>query len=282
VNLDYLFRTYRAFFIDAYGVLVTSSGALPGARDFIERLKSERREYFILTNDASRLPETAAAFYAKQGLEIPVERVLTSGLAVGEAFREAGLHQPRCAVLGTADSLEIIRRSGAITIEAHPDAEYDAVVIADDSGFEIIPTLNALLTSVHRMIKRGKMPRLFLPNPDLLYPRGEDAFGFTSGSVARLFELGLERLHPHPAPDLSLKFTPIGKPEPFLFEMALARAGVARHEAVMIGDQLTTDVLGANRVGLASVLMATGLTQLPLPENLAPERKPTYIMTRLG
>jgi putative hydrolase of the HAD superfamily len=44
-----------------------------------------------------------------------------------------------------------------------------------------------------------------------------------------------------------------GKPSPELFAHALERAGVAPHEAIMVGDKLTTDILGANRSGLHSV-----------------------------
>lgn len=272
-----LMDRHRLFLLDAYGVLVTSQGALPGAREFLAELASRGIPYFVVTNDASRLPETAAAFYKQCGLPIPVERVLTAGLAIGEAFRRDGLTAPRCLVLGTPDTHAYVRNAGGVLVEPHEDAKYEALVIGDDSGFDPWTMLETVLTSLHRMILDGHRPRLLLANSDLLFPRGPRAFGFTSGSLGRLLELGLEQIHP----SLGLKFEVLGKPENLMFEMALSRAGVPASQAVMIGDQLHTDVRGANRAGIASAVVLTGLTRQPFPQDLHPENKPTYVLHRL-
>jgi ribonucleotide monophosphatase NagD (HAD superfamily) len=274
-SINDLFERHQVFLIDAYGVLVTSSGPLPGARDFIERLKLEKREYFILTNDASRLPESSASFYASCGIDIPVERIISAGMAIGDAFSKHNLFTPRAAVLGTEDSHEIVRRAGARLSPVTSSGEYDAVIIADDSGFDLLPSINDLLSSIYRQVTRtGQAPLMLLPNADLLYPRGPDEFGFTSGSIGRLIELGLDRV----LPDHRLRFKTLGKPELSLFSMALKLARCTPHQAVMLGDQLTTDVLGANRAGIPSALVGTGITRLPLPLNLPQELTPTYVL----
>ena len=46
-----------------------------------------------------------------------------------------------------------------------------------------------------------------------------------------------------------------GKPGTKGFRAALARAGVSADQAVMVGDQIFTDILGANRAGIATVLV---------------------------
>jgi ribonucleotide monophosphatase NagD (HAD superfamily) len=51
----------------------------------------------------------------------------------------------------------------------------------------------------------------------------------------------------------------IGKPEPFLFEEALRRAG--ERDAVVIGDSTDYDMVAAHRVGAKGVLILTGLTE---------------------
>src|SRR5262249_60376306 len=48
----------------------------------------------------------------------------------------------------------------------------------------------------------------------------------------------------------------VGKPEPPLFELALSRMGVSETEAVMVGDSVDSDVRGARRVGMTTVLFA--------------------------
>jgi HAD superfamily hydrolase (TIGR01509 family) len=54
-------------------------------------------------------------------------------------------------------------------------------------------------------------------------------------------------------PDLEPRV--IGKPEPLMFEAALRRFGSTPERAVMIGDNPLTDGAGANRIGMASILV---------------------------
>ena len=282
-SIDQLLETYDTFFIDAYGVLVTSAGALPGAAWLIRELRQRSKSFFILTNDASRTPENCARFYQSRGLEIESSDILSAGLAIQPAFQTRRLKKPRCAVLGTQDTMELVSRACGVPESISQNGNYDAVVIGDDSGFDILPTMNALLSSIHRSIINGKTPALLLANPDVLYPVGQGAFGFTSGSLAHLLELGIKHLHP----DLELRFEVLGKPEPWLFEEAIRRSGTTRNRIVMLGDQIPTDILGANRASINSALVTTGITtsvtvqSTTSPLKPAPVAVPTHILHSL-
>jgi ribonucleotide monophosphatase NagD (HAD superfamily) len=137
--------------------------------------------------------------------------------------------------------------------------------------------MNSLLTATHRMIRRGRMPKLFLANPDLLYPRSENSFGFTSGSVARFLEIGLRDLHPK----VSIVFEVLGKPSALLYDLARSRVATPADRTIMLGDQLHTDIAGANRAGIRSAILGTGITQLPLSPDLDETMRPTYILETL-
>ena len=50
----------------------------------------------------------------------------------------------------------------------------------------------------------------------------------------------------------------VGKPQPFVFELALAGMGLSRDEVVMVGDRIDGDVSGARACGIRSVLVRTG------------------------
>ena len=65
-----LIERYRVVLLDAYGVLVDASSVLAGAADLIAELNSTHKPYFIVTNDASRLPETCSRRYRELGLDI--------------------------------------------------------------------------------------------------------------------------------------------------------------------------------------------------------------------
>lgn len=44
-----------------------------------------------------------------------------------------------------------------------------------------------------------------------------------------------------------------GKPDPSIFEHALSRMSLKKDEVIMVGDNLMTDILGANRAGIKTV-----------------------------
>src|SRR5712691_344471 len=104
ITIEALIDRYDVLLLDAYGVLVTSAGALPGAAELTKRLSESGKPYYILTNDASRLPTTAAARYRACGLTIDPDRVITSGLLLKDHFATHRLDGARCVVLGPSES----------------------------------------------------------------------------------------------------------------------------------------------------------------------------------
>jgi len=118
-----------------------------------------------------------------------------------------------------------------------------------------------------RAVEAGRTPALVVPNPDLVYPKGAGELGLTAGAMAALIELALDRR----LPGRHLRFDRLGKPEPHLFTAAAKRLGGAR--LVMVGDQLETDIAGANGCGIDSALITTGVSiddLASLPEKLQP------------
>jgi len=255
ITLDALLVRYRVLLLDAYGVLVTSTGILPGAAELIDRLNREGREFSIVTNDASRLPETYARRFRGIGLEISAEQVITSGSLLERHFREQGLRGKCCAYMGPEDTGTYVERAGGRLVA--PDEEFEVLVLGDEQGPPLLETMDLLVSGVFRRVDRGQPVHLVLPNPDRLYPKGGDAFGVGIGSVARMVEAALEQRYPERE---DLRFTRLGKPCAPIFEAAVERHGGRRRmaEMVMVGDQLATDIRGARDFGLDSVLVTGG------------------------
>ena len=61
------------------------------------------------------------------------------------------------------------------------------------------------------------------------------------------------------------------KPLPFAFLIALGKLGSARRKAVVIGDQMFTDILGGKLLGMTTILV-TPLSESDLPHTLALRR----------
>ena len=272
ITVKDLIGRYEAVLIDAYGVLVNQQGALPGANAFLSSLEAANKPYFVLTNDASRLPETIVRRFKTLGLSITVEHVVTSGQLLVEHFERNGLKGKRCVVLGSADSVAYAERAGGRPVPATEDADAEVLVVCDDSGFEpFLETLDAALSMAMRRIDHNLPMHLVLCNPDLIYPKGPDSYGFTSGSIALLIESAIRMRHTH---DAVPQFAKLGKPYAPIFEAAARRAGTRK--LVLLGDQLATDIRGAADFGIDSVLVGTGLTHIKPDTVLDPD--PTWYL----
>jgi glycerol-1-phosphatase len=275
-SVDELLARYDVFLLDAYGVLVASGGALPGAASFLRRLADAGKESLIVSNDASRSPATSAARYRQFGLAVEAERILTSGLLLRDHFAQAGLVGARCIVLGTEDSEAYVREAGGEVAPADDDSAA-VVVVADDDGYPFLETVNEVVTVLLRRLGRGERTALVLPNPDLVFPRGPDAFGITAGAIAATLEAVLTLRDPGG----DHRFVPLGKPHRPMFEAAVRRfPGVDRRRMVMLGDQLGTDILGAQQFGLDSVLVETGVARFA--QLAASEVRPTFILAAVA
>ena len=245
-----LLDRYDGVLLDVYGVLLDASGILAGARELIAELERREMPYAIVTNDASRLPETYAKRFAGHGLPIAAEHVVTSGSLL--PARLARLPGARTCVLGTPDSFAYARAGGALPVAPAAGIEIDALAVCDDAGFDFLAGCEHALSAIVRAVEAGRRPALILPNPDLVYPKGGGELGFTAGAVALLLEAALARRYPA----AGLVFEHLGKPEPHLMLEASRRLGVAPSRLVMVGDQLETDIAGARAAGVDSALLA--------------------------
>lgn len=274
-TVKHLFDTYDAILIDAYGVLVDASGPLPGADAFVASLNAHKPNYYILTNDASRLPEHISERFKGFGLPVETSRIISSGGLLTPYFEANKLHGKRCIVLGNPDAVAYTEQAGGKVVEATADSDADVLVIADDRGYRFLDTLEAVLTLAMRRLDAGKPLHMVLCNPDLVYPKAGNAYGLTSGSVALILESALATRHGGPGRP---RCVGLGKPFAPIFEAAFARTKT--RNMVLIGDQLSTDILGAKGYGISSVLVGSGMTRVTAQSTFDPD--PTYYLPKVG
>ncbi|MGD8256254.1 MAG: HAD-IA family hydrolase [Desulfobacterales bacterium] len=273
ITIDELIKRYSVLLLDAYGVLVHSSGGLEGAGELITKLNQKGTSYFILTNDASKLPLTTSKLFQKYGLEIDPNRIITSGTLLKNYFDTHGLRGARCVVLGPSDSVQYVQDAGGEIVS--PKNEFDVVVIGDEDGFAFLETVDTVLSGLFHKLDRRERFHLVLPNPDLIYPKADNGYGITSGSIALMLEAALQLRFPGHS---NVYFERLGKPHAAIFNEAIRRSGT--RDMVMIGDQVETDIRGANDIGLDSALVMSGVTggkANKLPKRL----RPNYLLTSL-
>jgi HAD superfamily hydrolase (TIGR01450 family) len=272
-SLATLVETYDGFLIDAYGVLVDKRSAMPGARDLLARLDTAARPWLVVTNSASRLPETLSAELSGLGVEISPERILTSGDLLAEYFATQGLSGSRCVVLGPEESRIYTERATGRVVALDEETDADVLIVADQKDVSYPRDMNNAVSLILRRMDAGKPLHLLLCNPDLIYPLAPGHFGFTAGGLAAMLEAVLWERYPHHADG----FVRLGKPHRPIFEAAYRRLGADR--PIMIGDQLGTDILGAARCGMDSVLVGTGLA--PRSDPASWPVRPTWFLPSL-
>lgn len=282
VTIAALCERYEALLLDAYGTLVDTAQALPGAVALIDRLERSGKPYLVLTNDASKLPETAAARYRSFGLPLAPDRILSSGLLLDAHFAAHGLVGAPCAVLGPADAEAHVRRAGGQVV-ALAD-RFEVLVVADEKGFDFLAVMDGALSALCAAIDAGRAVHVVVPNPDLMYPASPGRFGFAAGTMALMLEAALAARYPYRSPP---RFVRLGKPHPGIFAAAIARLGVSN--AVMIGDQIDTDIRGAADHGLDTALVCGGVSESvatvrPASDPIASAGRaamPTYLLRSL-
>jgi HAD superfamily hydrolase (TIGR01458 family) len=231
-------ESVRAVLIDIDGVLTVSWRPLPGAVEALSEIRGAGLAVALVTNTTSRTRSSIAATLEDAGFPVTAEDILTAPAVTAAHLAE---HWPgaRCVLLNSGDIREDL---ADITLldPADTDGVADVVVVGGAGpAFDY-----AALDGAFRHLQRGA--RLVAMHRNL-YWRTEDGLRLDSGA----FLIGLEQ-----AARTEAEVT--GKPSPAFFGAALAHLGTGPDEAVMVGDDIESDVLAAQDAGITGVLVKTG------------------------
>jgi len=268
-------RGVRALVLDADGVLVMRGAALPGAQEALARLEERAIPYRVATNISSMHRETLAARFARMGLPIAAERIVTALSATADDARRTYPGRP-VFVITRPDGL---REFGDHPIMAPAEADADdaraAAVIFGD-GDEDLSYAN--MDRAFRLVRRGAELIAMHRNGWWYTARGETidtgafvaAVEYATGARARV----------------------TGKPGPLMYRTAfrglaaeVAAAGgrrLTRRDVVMVGDHAPQDIAGARRAGLRGILVLSGRTTIGDVAGLRGASVPEAVAGTLG
>lgn len=228
----------KALLIDIDGTLVFRGEAIAGANRALCEAAEAGLAVRLLTNISAKLPHHIAAGLQACGIDAAEDSIQTAGMACSAYIRR---HPDASCHLLVPDAMaalfEDIRRD---------DSRPDFVVIGDVAErFDY-----ELLNGVFRMLRDGA--QLVVPHRNLYWFDGAGPPRLDAGA----FILGLEAAAGQTA-------IVTGKPSAVFFQAALDALGVSADEALVVGDDLLTDIAGAEASGLASVLVRTGKGETP-------------------
>jgi 4-nitrophenyl phosphatase len=282
----------RIAIFDMDGVLYRGAEVLPYAREALERLRRAKWDVFFATNNSTATRLDYLRRLEQLGLGGDLDHIVTSGYATAH-YLERRTPKPKDVLVIGADGLrEEIRAVGIGVRDAdtlpgcHPPPEAaadgvdpgamrrylvslelpsvpDAVVV----GLDLHLTY-AKIAEAQRAILAGA--EFICSNRDRAYPvEGRLLPG--AGTIVAAIEVAT-----------GAKALCIGKPEPFLFQEAIRRAGKDGHDrVVVVGDSTDYDMVAAHRVGATGVLITTGLTEKDALETASGEAVPDRVIHSL-
>jgi HAD superfamily hydrolase (TIGR01458 family) len=229
-------RGTRGVLIDIDGTLTVSWRPLPGAVEAVTRLRAAGYRIALLTNTTSRTRDWIAATLRSAGFPVDRGDILTAAAITGAYLAE---HYPgaRCLLLNSGD---VTADLSGVALAEHDDPAPDVVILGGAGPEFSYEALNRVFAQLRRGARLVAMSRN-------LYWRTDAGLQLDAGA----FLPGLEQ-----AAGIEAEVT--GKPAAAFFAAALASLGVSAAEAVMVGDDVATDVLGAQQCKITGVLVKTG------------------------
>jgi NagD protein len=215
---------------------VREQNAIPGANEFLTRLRELGLPFLVLTNNSIYTQRDLAARLRRTGLDVPEESIWTSALATA-GFLEDQRPGGTAFVIGEAGLTTALHAAGYTLTERNPDY----VVLGETRTYSI-----ESLTRAIRLIGAGA--RFIATNPD---PTGPSPDGPTpaTGSVAALISR---------ATGVQPYF--VGKPNPLMMRSALNAIEAHSEDTAMIGDRMDTDIISGLEAGMETILVLTGVT----------------------
>lgn len=251
------FTNIRALIIDMDGVLWHGDQAIAGLTNFFQTLREQQIRFILATNNAGLTPEQYVNKLAAMGVTVSQEEIMTSGIATALYLSQ---HEnpatTKVFVVGEGGASQPLQELG-FTLTGLYEKTADVVVCGKDQTL----TWDKLATATLN-IRAGA--KFIGTNADTTLPT---EYGITHGNGAILAALqvatGVEPII-------------IGKPEPIMYQQAMALLGTDAEETVAIGDRLETDILGAVRTGIRSLMVLTGVsTEDDLKTS---DYQPTWVM----
>lgn len=248
---------------DLDGVVYAGAGALPHAVDSLNEAAVRRRVAYI-TNNASRTDAAVAGHLSSLGLTVSADEVVTSPQAAMRLLAEL-VPAPATLLIVGGEGLVAEAEKAGYTVTRTADDAPDAVVqgFAPDVAWTDLAEAAFALKVPE---EEGGIPWI-ATNNDWTIPR-ERGIAPGNGTLVSAVHTAVGRLA-----------TVAGKPETPIFHEAMARFGAAK--PLFVGDRLDTDILGANRAGIDSALVLTGIDR-PKHVLAAPEgSRPTFVLSDL-
>lgn len=222
----------KGVMLDVDGVLVYQGRTYTGAAETVDLLKEKGIVLRFVTNSTLKSRKSCAEQLQKVGFSVVEEEVITASYATAVYLKE----------IKPTSVWVLLEREGFNEFkEFHHDSETPEYIVVGDYREKF--TFQNMNKALRLLLKGAKLIGMSQERVDTSMGDIE----LNVGSWTHLLEWasGVEAVY-------------IGKPNPYMFELALESMGLDKEKVVMVGDSVATDVKGAHNVGMKAVLVKTG------------------------
>jgi len=259
VSVSPLLRRYDHVLLDLDGCVWLGDEPIHGAVEAVAALREAGKGIAYVTNDGRSATEDYVRKLWRLGFQASLEEVVTVGGALQHVLSLRG--GGSAFVIGSPAIFRHVTDAGLRIVNGTEfAARADVVVVAAHEGFAY-PDLVCAVQSVLRgadLVGAGRDATF--PMPDGPWP--------ASGAVLAAVEYATGK-----------RGATVGKPEAQVFRTALDRLGPGR--ALVVGDRLDTDLVGAAAARLDAAIVLTGVATREEAEE-AKNPKPVAIAESLG
>ena len=235
-----LLKSIQLYLFDMDGTLYLGDRLFDFTRELLDTLKATGRRYLFMTNNSSKSVEDYIKKLKKLGIPADKEDFITSSQATAWYLQK---HHPgkTLYVCGTRSLQQELQQAGFTVTE---DVEKTQCIVM---GFDTELTFQKLHDVCYLLSTRGDIPYI-ATNPDYVCPT---EFGSVPdcGSVC---DMVFNATGKRPVV--------IGKPSPFMPELAMEKTGFSKEETAVVGDRIYTDVKSGLNAGIAGILVMSGET----------------------
>jgi len=244
LGLKSVANSYDVFFIDIWGVLHNGINLYQNSVNVLNELEKLNKNYILLTN-APRPNRTVIEFLKKMGLdENKCSKVYTSGESALKHL-EKNYKEKKFYHIGPPRDFDLFKLFEKNKID---NLEQSNFILCTGLFEEYEEDLKYYKEIFKNVI--GKI--MICTNPDLIVDRG-NVTEYCAGSVAKIFE------------DLGGKVEYFGKPYPPVYRQA---ADIKNKKILCIGDNLNTDIKGANIQNFDSMFISSGIHKKEIDKNI--------------
>ena len=246
----------KGFICDMDGVIYHGNRLLPGAKEFVQWLNENGKNYLFLTNSSERSPRELSQKLARLGLDVGEEHFYTSAIATA-SFLATQKPGGSAYIIGEAGLINAMYAHGFTMNDVNPDY----VVVGETPSYSYDK-----VTKAARLVLAGA--KLIGTNPDVSAPGEHGILPATKAIIAPIeLTSGKNAYY-------------IGKPNPLMMRHAIKLLNVHHREAIIIGDRMDTDIIAGIESELDTVLVLSGVSTRKTLDDFA--YRPSIVLGGVG